>query len=529
MLAALTAVSMLTGCSDTRNRQANRDLQRQAETSRRLCDRAAGMLASPVFSYDGRNMPLVAQPTSAEASKVTLSPPGQLNPDVLATIEKATNDLGAALAANPEADKHVISMAQQVLAQLAALKGEYYAAAAAARWTQLAGLMDKAEDSASLLASESGLRGFYDKLAAASPAELKAMGDKNAADAKAASAKAAELGRQIATAEGELKSAIDKQNAAAAKASELALKAEAATADEALPIAAEAARFRKESDAMSAVVMERTTRLQTLKEQKSAGDVVLKQLSLQGSIIADALKSRDGSQKNTSGTKSALDQVIAAERGRLSELLASIAKEYAAIAAAEKGGVDSFAAAAGFAKQASASAGEGMQNRRSLTQMGMLHARSGDLHSAAMLRQAHLDAMLSRTATAWQKLGAEGAPDGIAQSRALMVPADKRRSSAADDYKEAVNCFQVASGSGAEAWTAKAKLVTAKLSYASVTDGGERSAALEDAQRICKDLAAMREGDPLTAQLSAAIARASGTAALPSGGAQPPSTAPAEN
>lgn len=125
LIACAAGSVVVSGCSESDERQAARELLDEVHVGRKLYDRALALMANPPYRI-GEDYSPVRLVGTPDPSLIFIPPGDVIHPDVLPVLNKAEKTIDTALRAHAEASPDDKALAQATLAHILSLKGYYH-------------------------------------------------------------------------------------------------------------------------------------------------------------------------------------------------------------------------------------------------------------------------------------------------------------------------------------------------------------------------------------------------------------------
>ncbi len=125
LIACAAGSVVVSGCSESGERQAARELLDKVHVGRKLYDRALALMANPPYRI-GEDYSPVRLVGTPDPSEIFIPPGDVIHPDVLPVLNDAEKIIDTALRAHAEASPDDKALAQATLAHILSLKGYYY-------------------------------------------------------------------------------------------------------------------------------------------------------------------------------------------------------------------------------------------------------------------------------------------------------------------------------------------------------------------------------------------------------------------
>lgn len=125
LIACAAGSVVVSGCSESGERQAARELLDKVHVGRKLYDRALALMANPLYRI-GEDYPPVRLMGTPDPSEIFIPPGDVIHPDVLPVLNDAEKIIDTALRAQAGASPDDKALAQATLAHILSLKGYYH-------------------------------------------------------------------------------------------------------------------------------------------------------------------------------------------------------------------------------------------------------------------------------------------------------------------------------------------------------------------------------------------------------------------
>ena len=502
--AVVLAAVCLTGCWESKAQGDAADLRQQIGLAQRLCDRAAALMATAVFTVDGKYPPFLAGQTPT-SSQIDLLPAQAVNPNALEAIDKAKDLLSKAIADNPQSEPEDLALAKQTLARVLQLKGAYHAQQVAAARGGVSSAKVKVAGAARLLAAQADLLKFYDKTLQMTNSELAKVQQDVASQRQVAQAEMDAAAGRLVQLEPQARELDGKLRQIGDRAAALSRQAKEAAPDQGVQLYEQVEQFRKDADVVAIEFARKTVEIEDARQVRADAQLTVDQLTRQAEALGAVAQDRAKAAAVTAEYKAASEKSLADQRAALIAALDDLAGRLALVQEAQAKALDAYGQAA---SQLAAAQFAASPKTRSMapSQKALVQTRLGELNVLQMRFEAPLASLVNQVKAAWERSGGK-APAALDKVKGQLADPNKLAAAASEAYEKAVNLYQQAANTaGPMAWAARGNLAIAYMALADLTSDKDKKAELvANAQEAAKDAIAGREASDFAMQLRQAM------------------------
>lgn len=520
---------LLAGCSKPREDQAGQDLLQAVGLARRHSERALSLMANLTYQAGGEAGPIQGRKVTSQ--EVMVLPLDAVNPKALEALTEARKVLTDALSADADAPAANLALANQMLAQVESLMGDYsLAQARSARRGVLSGL-ETCQAQANSIASGTALMKQYEALAASDDQQLnneitQAAGDaqKAQADLTAAETETADLVKQVdglTTANKRL----------LADAAGLRTQSQATKDEKQLEQFDEAIKKEIEAGNNGAKIFQLERKIGLLKADASTAKLVITSAQARQDMARKLLEDRKNTQTALTGEKTKVVDQVAKYGKSLEAASGELAAKVAEACTSQAEAGAHYQAALNACKEAA---------RKDPASRGALAGQAAAAQSIALANTALLEvnnplALFAESVERTYKELNQSAPPAMTKIKGLLVDAGKARQDAADKFQEAAQSYQrvitmLASDPQTRKWqwAYQAQRAGALINVANhTTKADERADALKNAEQMLADALQKKENSPYLQEALRLRQQLSGAGQAPSSSPAVPTSAPA--
>ncbi len=483
-------MALTTGCSESKDRRASRELLESVDKAHRLHERALALMANPAYLADDEN----ADP----------QPGDSLHPEVLGTLNRAARIVTKALQDLPEPKDAASELtqakaqAQIVLAHVQSLQGYCHTTEAYRAIDAATDAGKQVEIDLAAARAKGELFGFFRKLASADSGEIQSSRDRAARSQAQASANVQSIQATIA----KLQATRQQQNEAYGKynsqASAAAADARDTPGEKGLDELEKALEIREKANAAEAEIArierELDTRMAELQAARLAQSSSADQVAVFDKLLAQHANEVARMKAKAAGAKSQLDAATAKLAASLSQVVATCDQAVAAM--------NRSTAAYDKARRQAQSAGRAKTLDAASLEAAIWTAIA-DVKVRVLNLQEQNHALASRVKAVWVAVGAE-APADLQKIVTILPDPDKVREDIIANYEGATRLRRKA-GSGVDrehrwSYDGQTAIAFARL-YQVTRDPKHRDEAIKLVQQISQG----KEYSPFIAPIVRAV------------------------